>query len=110
MMAEEDIMLTDRQNKYLMRMNTLRQDNSKILDKEKSYLTQCVRAINDGMRFSDAVNDLNYNLVIKLKNKKGIKLSPSVDMLSNELVNIYGEPTLSIKKSKGLGINPLTHL
>lgn len=103
-------MLTDRQNRFFMRMNALRQDNSKIMDKEKSYLTQCIRAINDDMRFSDAVNDLNYNLVIKLKKKKGLDLSPSVERLSNELIDIYGEPIYRIKKAEGIGINPLTHL
>lgn len=104
-------MLTDRQNKFLSRIITLSEDKSLSTEKEQVYLKRAITAINDGVKFQIAINDLNYYLVKRLKEKKHLRLSEEVEKLSDRLIEVYGEPVLRMVDGGGsdIPINPLTH-
>lgn len=104
-------MLTDRQNKYLTRIITLSEDKTMSSEKERIYLKRAIKAINEGMKFQLAINDMNYNLIKKVKENKNYTLSLEVERLSNELIEIYGEPVFRMVAGGGsdIPINPLTY-
>lgn len=104
-------MLTDRQNKYLTRIITLAEDKSLSSEKEHIYLSRAVKAINEGMKFQLAINDLNYNLIKKWK-RKNQTVSKEVEKLSDELIEIYGEPVFRMVAGGDwdIAINSLTYL
>ena len=58
-------MLTDRQNKYLTQIITLSEDKTMSSEKERIYLKRATNAINEGMKFQFAINDMDYNLIKK---------------------------------------------
>lgn len=105
-------MLTDRQNKYLTRIIVLAEDESLSSEKERIYLSRAVKAINEGMKFQLAINDLNYNLIKKVKEKKNQTVSKEVEKLSSEVIEIYGEPVFRMVAGGDgdIVINPLTYL
>lgn len=105
-------MLTDRQNKFFIRIVKLSEDKLLSTEKEQIYLKRAVTAINDGSKFQHVINDLNYNLIKKIKEKKNLSLSKEVEKLSDELIEVYGEPILRIVGGGGkdISVNPLTYL
>jgi hypothetical protein len=104
-------MLTDRQNKFFTQIIVLTKDKTMSSEKERIYLKRAVKAINEGMKFQLAINDLNYNLKKKVKENKNYTLSIEVEKLSNELIDIYGEPVFRMVAGGGkdIPINPLTY-
>lgn len=89
-------MLTDRQNKFLIQMIRLSQENSSATDKERKYL-KSITAIQEGVKFQEAISDLNFSLVKILKERKKKVLSLEIEKLSNNLIEIYGEPIFRLR-------------
>jgi|GEM_PF-2920279 len=84
-------MLTDRQNKFLLRMIDLSQETSTATYKERIYIKRSVDAIQNGLKFQDGINAMNLSLK-GWKERKKIELTPDVKNLTEELIAIYGEP------------------
>lgn len=87
-------MLTDRQNKFLNRMIDLSKENSNATYKERVYLKRSVEAIQFDTKFQDGVNALNLSLQGLKERKK--ELTPDVKKLSEDLIEIYGEPNYRV--------------
>ncbi|MBL3715721.1 hypothetical protein AALM99_03890 [Lactococcus muris] len=80
-------MLTDRQNKFLLKISKLSEDTMEISKKERKYLLRCKKNIlSANMKFSDCINSLNLSLSAL------DKLTPKVQKLSEELIEVYGRP------------------
>lgn len=84
-------MLTDRQNKFVERLLELSKDDSVVTYKERVYLTRCINDLKYGMKFQDAINGLNLSLQGLVERKKK-PLTKELDVVSKELIEIYGQP------------------
>jgi hypothetical protein len=84
-------MLTDRQSKYVERLRELSKDDSVVTYKERVYLNRCINDLKYGMKFQDAINGLNLSLQGLVERKKK-PLTKELEVISNELIEIYGKP------------------
>lgn len=92
-------MLTDRQNKFLVRMTDLAKDNSSATNAERGYLNRSVNLINNGRKFQESVNMLNLSLR-GLQRRKEKPLTEDVGSLYFDLIAVYGNP----KYTLGVGV------
>lgn len=93
-------MLTDRQNKFYIRIKILSTNESEASATERKKLCYCVKEIEAGVEpFKNSINRLNYELLEKIQNKKKKQLSDAVINLTKDLVEVYGPP---VKKVHGL--------
>lgn len=83
-------MLTDRQNKFLIKMIDLSQ-SSNTTKKEKTYLNRSIKDIQNGGKFQDGINRLTLSLkgLVKRTEKP---LTPELDLFYKDLISAYGEP------------------
>lgn len=98
-------MLTDRQQKFYIRIKELSNDGTNVSEKERKYLRSCVDEIEAEIEpYQKTINRLNYALIEKFKNNKGNKLSEKVEELTSDLIEIYGEPEKIVHGERILGI------
>ena len=83
--------MTDRQSKFVERLRDLSKEDSVVTNKERVYLNRCINDLKYGMKFQDANNGLNLSLqgLVKRKQKS---LTKELEVISNELFEIYGKP------------------
>lgn len=86
-------MLTDRQNKFYIRIKKLSTDDVHTSEKERKYLAYCAKELEAGVEpFKSSINRLNYGLLENLQKRRKKSLSEEVSQLTSDLVEVYGEP------------------